>query len=170
MSDLSTEFDVMFERSRPRLKRFVDLLLRDTDSADDVMQETYLRASSGFSSLQKPEAFTSWLFRIARNLAYAELNRVKKGVSIDLVDEPELSVDDTESPQQLLGRREVGILLSRAVAELPPQYQEVIALREYEGLSYAEIADVTGSTIDAVKSRLFKARKSLFKRLRRFFQ
>ena len=56
------------------------------------------------------------------------------------------------------------------VAELPPQYQEVIALREYEGLSYAEIADVTGSTIDAVKSRLFKARKSLFKRLRRFFQ
>jgi len=118
MSDLSTEFDVMFERSRPRLKRFVDLLLRDIDSADDVMQETCLRASSGFSSLQKPEAFTSWLFRIARNLAYAELNRVKKGVSIDLVDEPELGVDDTESPQQLLGRREVGILLSRAVAEL----------------------------------------------------
>jgi len=127
--------------------------------AEDVTQETFLRIYENRERLLKSDAFKSWLFTIARNQC---LNSIRKsGRSVGLAPEEMERIEADETPVSRMEKSEQIQFVNRYLEMLKPEYREVIVLREYQNLSYEEIAAVTRSTMSAVKSRLFKARRQL---------
>ena len=112
-------------------------------------------------TLHDPASFRAWMFAIVRNEAYAILRRKK---NLEGLDGEAQDVWEGGTPlDSMIGKERVEIV-QRLLERLKPEYREVWLLREYEQLSYAEIAAVTGDTESSVKSRLFKARKALTKK------
>jgi RNA polymerase sigma-70 factor (ECF subfamily) len=139
--------------------------LRDNRNAEDVVQETFVKVYIGCNSVRSFQSLRGWIFTIARNEAFGILRKTK----IEFV-EDDGQVWESETPLELLVRSEVKDIVQHFLGELKPEYREVLILREYEDLSYAELAIITSSTESAVKSRLFKARKALVKKLQPFFE
>jgi RNA polymerase sigma-70 factor (ECF subfamily) len=135
-------------------------LLRNDHDAEDVMQDATVRAFRHFagSSGQSPRA---WLLAVVRNCAYTFLQQKRsRELNVELVDdEPDLP--GPETPEVLLLRSARIKMLNDAVEALPVEFREVIVLRELEGLSYKEIASVSGVPIGTVMSRLARARRRL---------
>jgi RNA polymerase sigma factor (sigma-70 family) len=151
-------------------------LVRDPDDAQDIVQDAYLRAFRAFDR-RTGDNVKPWLLTIVRNVAYRWLSvRKRSGNVISFEDalsgragedERPLDVPSGEpSAEDVLMRRADQSLVRGALAELPPVFREVIVLRELEGLSYQEIAAVTGSPIGTVMSRLARGRDQLRERLR----
>ena len=144
------------------------LLLRSRAEAEDVVQDTFLRAFRAFDQLQG--AAKPWLLAIVRNVSYRRIqDRRRRGnvVSIDEVLGEEasphmsqLASQDCTPEQSVLLSSELA-LLERAMQALPPVFREVLSLREVEGLSYREIADVIGAPVGTVMSRLSRAREDV---------
>ena len=136
-------------------------LTRDAHDAEDVVQEAYLRAYQFFGSFHGGDG-RAWLLRIVRNTCYTwrEHNRAREPVTA-FDEEKHSRPDPAADPENILLRGEDQQLLRRAVEALPAEYREVIVLRELEGLSYREIAAVTGAPIGTVMSRLARARERL---------
>ncbi|MEW6511699.1 MAG: sigma-70 family RNA polymerase sigma factor [Bacteroidota bacterium] len=153
-------FAALYERYKARLYGFCVRLLADDSLAQDAVQETFLKLRHEAGHITEPRALRSWLYRVARNEALMLLRGRRNGNTAD----PDL-IPDSETPQMALERKDVGEALRTALAALKTEYREVIVLRELDGLSYAEIAEITGDTESSVKSRLFKARRALAERL-----
>ena len=149
-------FAEIYRRYRRALYAFCVRLLGDTQSAEDAVHETFMKLSSGAVSIAEPAALKSWLFSVARNEAFMAL-RHRPGAGNDDAD----SVWADETPLSLAEKEDVRSFVQAALSCLKMEYREVILLREFEGLSYGEIASVTGDSASSVKSRLFKARRAL---------
>ncbi len=140
-------------------------LTRDDADAEDVVQEAYLRAFKYFSSFHGGES-RGWLLRIVRNTCHTWLRQNRETELSTAFDEDILRVESSDlSPEALLLKKADSQLLKRALEELPVGFREVIILRELEGLSYREIADVADIPLGTVMSRLARARKQLQQRL-----
>lgn len=139
-------------------------LLDDTQSAEDVVQNVFLKLQSERNSIRNADSLQSWIFTVARNEAFGELRR-RKGEALD-----DDVVWEGELPDDVLTGKNRREAIESALNALYPSFREVIILREYEQLSYDEIARVTHTTISSVKSRLFKARKALIEKLKPFLQ
>jgi RNA polymerase sigma-70 factor (ECF subfamily) len=129
----------------------------NTDLAEEAAQETFIRAWSHLPRYKPRAPFRNWLYRIAINLARDALRRERPAVDIESV--PIASGD--QGPQALVEARERGEIVREAVTDLPPASKEVLVLREYEGLSYKEIAETLDIPIGTVMSRLNYARGRL---------
>src|SRR5689334_6368486 len=136
------------------------LILRDPTDAEDAAQQTFLSAYRGLLAGQQPREPSAWLGTIARNECRHRL-RSRSAEPLALVTEP--SVDET---QREVGRRAEAEALCAALAELPPQQRDAIVLREFYGLSYAEVAAALGLTGAAVETLLFRSRRRLQDHLR----
>ncbi len=148
-------------------------ILGDYEEAADCTQEAFLKAFESLHTFRGESQLYTWLYRIAVNLAknrLRDLRRRRKVEAASLESPPEgevLSLPSRElSPEELAERKEVQELVRRAIASLPYDLRVALVLREIDGLSYAEIAEVTGASIEAVKSRLFRARNLLRERLK----
>jgi RNA polymerase sigma factor (sigma-70 family) len=141
-------------------------LTRSDADAEDVVQDACVRALRFFSSLRGDDA-RAWLLTIVRNTWYGRFARTKGSrpvtVSDDMTDD---RPDDALDPEALVLQRQTVERVQRAVRALPADFREVIVLREIEGLSYKEIAAVTGIPIGTVMSRLARARERLLAMLR----
>jgi len=157
-------FTRLYERYKEKLYAYCFRLLRNGQDAEDAVHETFLKLSVGLDSLRHTAAFRSWLYRVARNEALMILRRSRRTTTID----PDTLSDDT-NPLQILTEKDTIRLVQHALGQMKVEYRDVLILREYEGMSYTEIAEVTGSTIDSVKSRLFKARKTISEKLQSQF-
>ncbi|GAB5535230.1 MAG: sigma-70 family RNA polymerase sigma factor [Rubricoccaceae bacterium] len=157
-------FVALYDRHKGPVYAYCVKMLLDREAAQDVLQETFARAYENRERLLKTTAFKAWLFTIARNQCLNALRRSGREVPF-AVDAPEPPGNGV-TPFAALLKSEQADLISRMLAELSPEYREVIVLREYQNLSYDEIAAVTRSTVSAVKSRLFKARRKLGAALR----
>ncbi len=173
-----------FERlALPQLEAAFNLafwLARSRPDAEDIVQEAYLRALRSFDSFRGDD-IRPWLLAIVRNAAYRWLaNRQRAGnvISLDetlagsgaeerLVDQ--IVSDEPTAEQQLVGAVERDYVL-RALGELPPAFREAVVLREIEGLSYKEIAEVTGTPVGTVMSRLARGRSELRKALTKLIE
>jgi RNA polymerase sigma-70 factor (ECF subfamily) len=153
-------FAEIYRRYRRALYAFCVRLLSDTQAAEDAVHEAFLKLSAGSEAISQPAALKSWLYTVARNEALMAIRRRRDGGNDDAG-----SVWDDETPLSLAEKEDVRNLVQSALARLRVEYREVIHLREFEGLSYGEIASVTGDSESSVKSRLFKARRALAEKL-----
>ena len=129
----------------------------DADLAEEAAQEAFIRAWTNLPRYKPRSPFRNWLYRIATNVAVDALRSQKETVDVESVDVP-----DTESgPEVLTEVRERGERVRQAVLDLPPASRAVVVLREYEDLSYKEIAETLGIPIGTVMSRLNYARTLL---------
>lgn len=158
-------FGEIYARYRPRVHRFALKLLGDADQAEDCTQEAFLKAQKGIGRLQAASSLKAWLFSIIRNEVFAHFRKTRRN--------GQLKDDDVwrgSSPHEEVVSGEITELVQHAIARLKEEYREVLILREYERMSYAEIGIATGDTESSVKSRLFKARKALVRELRPYFR
>jgi len=133
----------------------------DASLAEDAAQEAFIRAWKHLPNYQPRSPFRNWVYRIANNAALDVLRRRRETVDVDEIP----IASSSAGPEALLEKEERAARVRQAVLELPEASRAVLVLREYEGLSYKEIADVLGIPIGTVMSRLNYARNQLRKSL-----
>lgn len=157
----ATAFPELYGKYYPRVFGYCARLLGRKDAVGDIVQNVFTRAFETVQGLESPELFSYWLFTIARNEVYATFRGAKRRGTVSLDED----VWDPTTPFEQTVQRETVALVEDGINHLKPEYREVIILRQLEGLSYTEIAAVTGDTLSSVESRLFKARRALLKYL-----
>jgi RNA polymerase sigma-70 factor (ECF subfamily) len=150
------------------LYNFAHWLTQNRDEAEDLVQETYVKALKGFSSFQLGTNFRAWMFRILRNAFLTSRTGLKATMTVPL-DTDEGAVDlavESTTPETILMDRSGEELVRGAMDQLPVNYREVLLLCEVEEMSYQEIAETLSIPMGTVMSRLSRARKALGERLR----
>jgi RNA polymerase sigma-70 factor, ECF subfamily len=171
-------FGELVRRYEGKIFRLAQHVTQNREDAEDVLQETFMKAYEHLDQFKGDSKFYTWIVRIAVNQALMKLRRRKtdKSVSIDeTIDTGEDTVTREiaawdEDPEQRFSREELGGILDSAVDSLEPLYRSVFVLRDIEELSTEETADALGLSIPAVKSRLLRARLQLREKLTRFFK
>ena len=139
-------------------------MLGSEQDALDASQEAFFRAYRALGSFRGDSRFSVWLYRLTANVCLDALRRAGRWDAVSLTDEEggELTVPDSRNdPQRLLERRELRRAVRAALDALPAAFRLVLVLRDIEGLSYDEIAQVTGLEPGTVKSRIFRARRKM---------
>lgn len=172
-------FAELIRRYHSHVEKVLYHLAPDWTDRADLSQEVWIRVYRNINRLQEPEKFRGWLSRIATNLFYDEL-RKRKRVSTPLSLDAPLNLEDGEMgwdiasdeprPDEQLATQEFYDKLREAIADLPEVFRTTIVLREIEGLSYEEIADMTGVSLGTVKSRIARARQRLQFQLQNYLE
>ena len=146
-----------------RLYNFACWLTHDRHEAEDLVQETYVKALKGFSSFQPGTNFRAWIYKILRNAFLTSRTGLKNTatVPLDLDGDEETLPAAKETPESILLQRSDSQLVQRALEELPVAYREVLLLCEVEEMSYQEISGTLGIPMGTVMSRLSRARGAL---------
>jgi len=145
------------------LYNFGRWLAHNREEAEDLVQETYLKALRGYASFRPGTNFRAWMFRILKNTFLSTHARLERRVTVAMdleEDAPELPVE-YETPATILMMRCDSQSVQRAIDRLPVQAREVLLLRDAEEMSYQEIADILSIPIGTVMSRLSRARKAV---------
>jgi RNA polymerase sigma-70 factor, ECF subfamily len=145
------------------LHNFAGWLVHNSNDAEDLVQETYLKALRSFASFQLGTNFRAWMFRILKNTFLSSISKLERRMTDARdVDEggPELAVD-TRTPETILANRANTQLVQRAIDDLPAHYREPLLLCDVEEMSYQEIAEILSIPIGTVMSRLARARKAV---------
>jgi RNA polymerase sigma-70 factor, ECF subfamily len=154
--------EALLARHEDRIFRFGMRMCRHEEDARDVVQETMLAVARSAERFRGDASFAGWLFSIARNAcAKNRRKRVGQPETLEPLDTAEPLPSESEVPEQILERRRMEQALEAAIASLRPKHREVVLLRDVEGLSAKEVAQATGSSVAAVKSRLHRARAEL---------
>jgi len=175
LARLDAQSDSFEELAMPlfdRLYNFAHWLTRNREEAEDLVQETYVKALKGFSSFRLGTNFRAWMFRILRNTFLTSRTGLKATMTLSLDSEedgPELPVEGN-TPETVLMERSNRQLMQSAIDELPVYFREVLLLCDVEEMSYQEIAETLSIPIGTVMSRLSRARKTLRDGLQLQFQ
>jgi RNA polymerase sigma-70 factor, ECF subfamily len=170
-------FELLVVKYQRRIERLIGRMVRDVDLVQDIAQETFIRAYRALPQFRGESAFYTWLYRIAVNTAkkaLVDLKRdplVSEGALAGSDDGEETSrleneLTDGETPEALLASKEIAEAVNAAIDALSEDLRQAITLREIEGLSYEEIAEVMNCPIGTVRSRIFRAREAIATRLR----
>jgi RNA polymerase sigma-70 factor, ECF subfamily len=161
-------FGKLVSRYKPRILAVAQRLTKNREDAEDVVQESFHRAFVHINDFQEKSLFSTWLTRITMNEAFAVLRRRRKNVEPlpenrrDMVDfVPREFVDQRPNPEESFWRRERADILAKAINCLGPTVRRTIVLRDIEDRSMEETAQILGTSISAVKSRLFHGRRQL---------
>ncbi len=148
--------------------------VRQPETAQDLTQETFINVYRGLGSFRGDSKFYTWVYRIAINTAKRALKRPAQGAeqSLDDVETFQLEADsnplfevDNANPETELASKQLAEAVARAMAELPDDMRQALELRELEGMSYQAIAEVMGSPLGTVRSRIFRAREWVAERV-----
>jgi RNA polymerase sigma-70 factor (ECF subfamily) len=170
-------FEMLVVKYQRRLERLIGRMVRDVDLVQDIAQESFIRAYRAIPQFRGDSAFYTWLYRIAVNTAKKALVDLKRdplvfesaralGEDGEETSRAENELTDGETPEALLASKEVAAAVNSAVQALSEDLRQAITLREIEGLSYEEIAEVMNCPIGTVRSRIFRAREAIATRLR----
>jgi RNA polymerase sigma-70 factor (ECF subfamily) len=170
-------FETLVRLYDQKVFRIARHITQNHEDAEDVAQEVFLKAFRGLAQFQGKSRFSTWLYRIAVNESLMKLRQRRRihEVSVDQDDPldpdavPFEVVDWSPNPEQLYSQSELREILARALQKLPPIYRTVFLLRDVEGLSIDETAEVLALNVSAVKTRLFRARLMLRARLAVYF-
>lgn len=166
----SSAFDLLVERWEDKIRGACWRVLGSQDEARDVAQEAFLKAYRGLGSFKREARFSSWLYQIALNLCRDRLRRQKVRAVVSLEElersgpvlaEPRLGAQDE------LIERDLARAVRQAIGELPEQQREVLILKEYQGLTFLEIAQALEVPVSTVKTRLYRGLAQLRLRLER---
>ena len=170
-------FELLVIKYQRRVERLIGRMVRDVDLVEDIAQETFIRAYRALHQFRGDAQFYTWLYRIAVNTAKKFLLELKKDPTVS--DSALASKDDDdetfrsrnepstdETPESVLAAKEIGQAVSQALAELPDDLRQAISLREMDGLSYEDIAQLMVCPIGTVRSRIFRAREAISAKVR----
>jgi len=152
-----------------QLYNFASWLTRDRCEAEDLVQETYIKALRGFSSFQLGTNFRAWMYRILRNTFLTSRTGLKATMTVSLeLEEDNFDLPiERETPKAMLIERSNWQLLQNAIEELPLHYREILLLCDLEEMSYRDISETLSIPLGTVMSRLSRARNSLAELVRR---
>jgi RNA polymerase sigma-70 factor (ECF subfamily) len=167
-------FELLVSKYQRKLSRLLARLIRDPSELDDVTQEAFIKAYRALPSFRGDSAFYTWLYRIgintAKNHLVASSRRAPSLADIGSEDgeagDEGVQLRDINTPESVLMSKEIANTVNAAMAALPEDLRTAIQLREIEGLSYEEIAQVMNCPIGTVRSRIFRAREAIAERLR----
>jgi len=161
-------FDMLVLKYQYKVHAIVSRYIRDFDEVNDVVQEAFIKAYRALAKFRGESAFYTWLYRIAVNTAKNYLvarNRRPPASDVDAADadyyEGSDRLRDNASPENLLYRDELEAIVDQSIRDLPEDLRTAVTLREFEGLSYEEIAEVMDCPVGTVRSRIFRARESI---------
>ena len=161
-------FDLLVLKYQHKVHAIVGRFVRDTDEVADVVQEAFIKAYRALPKFRGESQFYTWLYRIAVNTAKNYLvsrSRRPPGSDVDIDDAEYYSgseyLKDLGTPENQLFRDELESVIVKSIAELPEDLRTAVTLREYEGLSYEEIAEIMECPVGTVRSRIFRARESI---------
>ena len=166
-------FELLVLKYQRRIERLIGRMVRDTDLVEDIAQETFIRAYRALAQFRGEAQFYTWLYRIAVNTAKKALVDLKRDPTVsesalrgggDEEDETsgmENELTSAETPETVLAAKEIAMAVNSAMEALPEELRQAVTLREIEGLSYEEIAEVMNCPIGTVRSRIFRAREAI---------
>ena len=158
--------------------RIAQHITQNREDAEDVVQDAFLKAYQNLNKFQGNSKFYTWLVRIAVNEALMRLRKRKADKTVSMDEDVETEdgsmprevADWSPNPEQLYGQSELGDILGKTIQGLPASFRTVFVLRDVEGMSTEETAEMLGLSVPAVKSRLLRARLQLRERLNRYFK
>ncbi len=171
-------FSQLVNRYDRNVFRIAQHITHNEEDAQDVVQDAFLKAYQNLGQFQGNSKFYTWLVRIAVNEALMKLRKRRTDRTVSLDEDVETEdgtmprevADWSPNPEQLYGQGELGDILKKTIQGLPPGFRTVFVLRDVEGLSTEETAEMLGLSIPAVKSRLLRARLQLRERLAKYFK
>ena len=171
-------FDALVLKYQHKLVKLVTRYVRNPAEAEDIAQEAFIKAYRALPQFRGDSAFYTWLYRIAINTAKnAVVSRDRSPVDYDFdrdsIDESydmQGRLKDSETPEGLVLTDEIRQTVNAAIEQLPEDLRTAIVLRELEGLSYEQIAATMGCPVGTVRSRIFRAREAIDRRLREVFE
>lgn len=181
-ADLNLDFDALVAKYEKKIFNVIYRFIGDYEEATDLTQETFISAYRHFDRFRGEAKVFTWLYQIARNLC---INRVRqrdrqRALRIESLDQPrDLDEEDSitrevpdwsSSPQTVLEDKELRQRILAAIDSLPPDYKEVVVLREFQNMSYNDIVETTGLTLENVKTRLSRARAMLRRKLEPYYR
>jgi len=170
-------FEMLVVKYQRRVERLIGRMVRDVDLVQDIAQESFIRAYRALPQFRGDSAFYTWLYRIAVNTAKKALMDMKRdplvlessrsqGEDGEETSRAENELTTGETPEALLASKEIATAVNAAIEALSEDLRQAITLREIEGLSYEEIAEMMNCPIGTVRSRIFRAREAIATRLR----
>jgi RNA polymerase sigma-70 factor, ECF subfamily len=170
-------FEMLVVKYQRRIERLIGRMVRDVDLVQDIAQESFIRAYRAIPQFRGESAFYTWLYRIAVNTAKKALMELKRDplvsesalASRDEDDETsrvENELTDGETPESIMASKQIAAAVNAAIEALSEDLRQAITLREIEGLSYEEIAEIMNCPIGTVRSRIFRAREAIAQRVR----
>jgi RNA polymerase sigma-70 factor, ECF subfamily len=160
-------FDLLVLKYQHRVLGLVRRFVKDQSEAEDVAQEAFIKAYRAISSFRGDSAFYTWLYRIAVNTAKNALDARKRrpGSDLDIDDLEDFAFSDSlrvdENPESLLASEDMHRVVEATLAGLPEELRKALMLREFDGLSYEDIAQIMDCPIGTVRSRIFRAREAI---------
>ncbi len=166
-------FNLLVVRYQQRVIALIARFVNDPQEVEDVSQEAFIKAYRALSLFRGESAFYTWLYRIAVNTAKNHLvakSRRPPAVDMD-VDESQnndlaMSLRELESPEESLVTEDLKQAIEKAIDELPEELKTAFTLREFSGLSYEDITEIMDCPVGTVRSRIFRAREAIDKRIR----
>ncbi len=165
-------FDLLVLKYQHKIFGLISRYIRDESEIKDVAQEAFIKAYRALPRFRGESAFYTWLYRIAINTAKNYLvsrSRRPPGTDIDVADAEHFEgvspLKDIENPENALYGNELKAVVDRAMDALPDDLRTALTLREFEGLSYEDIADVMECPVGTVRSRIFRAREAVDKQV-----
>ena len=169
-------FAELIERHQNTCKRMALSILRDVSDAEDEVQNAFWKAFEHLGQFQQDAKFSTWLSRIVVNQCLMRLRKDRRAKFLYLdegLDGEEIATlelpDRSPSPEEILARAELGMILQNEIARIPPMLREVVVLRDVHGLPMPDVAGRLGISVAAAKSRLLRARLELRARLQKHF-
>jgi RNA polymerase sigma-70 factor, ECF subfamily len=167
-------FELLVSKYQRKLARLLSRFIRDSTEVEDVTQEAFIKAYRALPTFRGDSAFYTWLYRIgintAKNYLVAMGRRAPTTTEIDSEEaegfEDGDQLRDLNTPENELASRQIAETVNQTLAELPDELRTAITLREIEGLSYEDIANIMSCPIGTVRSRIFRAREAIAARLR----
>ena len=170
-------YELLVVKYQRRIERLIGRMVRDVDLVEDIAQETFIRAYRALHQFRGEAQFYTWLYRIAVNTAKKALVDMKRDPTVseaalrgseddDETYRPGNEPTTDESPDTILAAKEIAAAVNAAMEALPAELRQAVTLREIEGLSYEEIAEVMNCPIGTVRSRIFRAREAISARVK----
>lgn len=160
-------FDLLVLKYQHKVMSLVRRFVKDQTEAEDVAQEAFIKAYRAINSFRGDSAFYTWLYRIAVNTAKNALDARKRrpGSDVDIDDVEDFAFSDNlrveENPETLLASEDMHRIIEETLAVLPEELRRALMLREFDGLSYEDIAEIMQCPIGTVRSRIFRAREAI---------
>lgn len=161
-------YDLLVLKYQHKIGHLVSRYVHDSHESQDVTQEAFIKAYRGLKNFRGDSAFYTWLYRIAINTAKNHLVTMGRKISdtgIDAADAEQYdsgsALRETATPERVMATEEIARVIQESIAALPEDLREAITLREFEGMSYEEIASAMNCPIGTVRSRIFRAREAI---------